>query len=89
MKLEKRTQTKIKSHIIKGRITKRGWSIVIIPPHTRIDTFHSFNHIHLSSNMEKHNQIKKRSFEKTWTIIENHIESNNKLIEDKLYEELK
>ena len=79
MKRETRNQEIIHGNYLNFRENPKGWAIVIIPSHVRIDNFHGYTHIHFSSKGEKHN-LNKDNFNEIYTIIRNHLKKNKKRI---------
>jgi len=87
MKGETRNTEIIHGNYIKSRKSKKGWAIVINPPHTRIDNFHGYTHIHFSPKGKRHN-IKLENFDEIYEIIRKHLKKNKKLIKKELLGEL-
>ncbi|MCL2687781.1 MAG: hypothetical protein FWE58_04530 [Methanobrevibacter sp.] len=77
----------IHGNYIKSRKSKKGWAIVIIPPHARIDNFHGYSHIHFTPTGKKH-KIIEMDFDMLYEIIRTHLKKNKKLIKEELLEVL-
>ena len=88
MKRDSRKTELIEGNHIKVRQSEKGWAIIVIPPHVRIDNFMDYVHIHFTPKGEKF-EVKEKNFEEIYGIVHLHLKRNKKLIEDKLLEELK
>jgi hypothetical protein len=88
MKRETRKTELIEGNHIKVRRSEKGWAIIIIPPHARIDNFHGYAHIHFTPKGEKI-MIKDKNFNEIYETVRLHLKANKKLIENQLLEDLK
>jgi hypothetical protein len=87
MKGESRKTEIIHGNYIKSRKSKKGWALIIIPPHARIDNFHGYPHIHFSPKGTKH-KITEKNFNEIYQIVRTHLKTNKKLIKKLILEEL-
>lgn len=68
-------------------VSKRGWTIVIMPDNIRLDNFHGFPHIHMEG-VENHLPITYNDFKTVDNLIMDHIDRNTGINKKELLMEL-